>query len=126
MKSMITVALFSVLSISQALASDSQLVCSTALNQSGGSLSIVIPPFTGNTAVLKGTENGGMAHFIALIGPYTVDVRYEADMVIFSNEQDGVDFRVVTSPMGGKLVTTATYKQGIIPAETLTCNEEAL
>ena len=138
MKSVISVVLFSIISMSNAFADNGvnlaghgpvkahQLVCSSVPTQFGAQLTIVVPPHDEYTAVIKGTQSGGMAHFIREIGPYNTKISYEADGILFSNSEDGIELSVVTTPIGGRLITTASFKEGNIPAVSLNCHIETI
>jgi hypothetical protein len=130
MKSLISVALFSIISASSALAGGigpakaQQLVCSSTPTQFGAVLSIVVPAHDDYTAVIKGSQSGGIAHYIRLIGPYNVKISYEADGVLFSNSEEGIELDVVTTTIGGHLITTASFTEGNTPAVSLNCHIE--
>ena len=115
---------FAVLALSiatTAMASDS-FTCKTAPNKFNGLTAITVTETDAYDAVIKGTVSGGIAHFIREILPTNVKVTREADMMIYENSEEGMKLTLVTTPIAGRVLTTATYQEGTeFPALQMSC-----
>jgi hypothetical protein len=121
MKSMIAVVVLTIVSATSAMA-DGQMLCKTAPNKFNGFTSITVTETDAYDATLKGVVSGGIAKFIREIPSVNVKVEHEADMTIYTNSEEGVKLTVVTTPMGGRLVSSASFQEGKeFPAVQVTC-----
>jgi hypothetical protein len=121
--SVIAIALFaSASAFAQHHDAESSFTCKTAPNQYGGFTAITVTLSDAYDAEITGTQSGGIAQFIRDVGPYNVKVSHEADSSIYTNN-DGVELFLATTPIGGKLVTGGTFKEGAeFPTLSMTCS----
>jgi hypothetical protein len=115
-------ATFSVIAIAQHHDAESSFTCKTAPNQYGGLTTITVTLSDAYDAEITGTQSGGIAQFIREVGPYNVKISHEADSTIYTNN-DGVELFLTTGPINGKLVTSASFKEGSeFPTVSMTCS----
>jgi hypothetical protein len=126
MKSLIAVFALLAVSASSALA-DGQLLCKSAPNRFGGFTAITLVNVDAYDATLEGTVSGGMAQFIRRIPATNLKVQHEVDATIYSNTEEGMVLTVVTSPIDGILVTSASFQEGAqTPAVSMSCTEAGI
>jgi hypothetical protein len=99
------------------------LNCKSALNSFGGYSAIKIE-LNGNDVQISGVTTGGMAHYVAVFGPYTATPKLSGDAVIYDfQDQFGQAGQVslLTTVIAGKLVQTASSDYGMFKG-VMSCN----
>ena len=120
---------FAIIALSLAFATsamaDGKLLCKTAPEQYGGGTSILVTQTDFYDAVIQGSQNGGMAHYIRLITPVNVKVEHEGDLTVFSNSEEGTQLAVVATYVEGRFYASAHYKEGTqFPFVAMTCQPQ--
>jgi ABC-type taurine transport system substrate-binding protein len=126
MKSIFTVTLLSIASLSSVFAADSQskMFCTTGPDAHQGFTSVTITAQDEYTATLSGFQSGGIAHFVRNIGPFNVKISHEADATIYSNKEEDINLSAVTLGLNGRVVTTASFEEGRGDSLSMHCQAE--
>jgi hypothetical protein len=120
MKSLITVLALAIVSATSAFAGEFQ--CKTPTNKFGGGTTIVINQVDAYDAVITGSQNGGEAQFIRNISPVNVKVEHDVDLTTYTNSSEGLLLTVVTTSIGGRLLSSASFREGTEwPTLEMTC-----
>ncbi len=100
------------------------LVCTSAPNQNGGTVSVTISRDDQDRPTISLGAQGGKAHFIISEGPYVATVKHEPDGTFYTFTDDFQQtgtIAVFTTGVGGKLQTSATTSFGIWKDSTMMC-----